>query len=232
MDEENNVTQIKLSANTSGMCAYIHNGDDLGKRGITYSKLGRAIRKLQPNLDDDSVRIICNECLPAEVHICTSKEDIIHAYTCPEGRDWGSCMHNEYVDDYCVAEVYVDSPNAAVATMSNANGTLMARAVVNTKSYTFLSIYGHHALRAKLINMGYDECGSFSERLVLRRISVRDGDAVLMPFMDGDGTWFDDDNFDTITMWSRGDYEADSTDGYVYIEGSCHDDCEEEDEDE
>lgn len=221
MHIENNIIHMKTSESASGMCAYIGNGADIHKRGIVYSKLGRAMRKLQPELTDDAVRIICNESLPAEVRICTSKEDVVHAYACDGGIAWNSCMHNEYVDEYYVAEVYANSPNAAVATLSNKNGTLMARSVVNTDTMMFSSIYGHHALRAKLIKMGYTEDSSFSIGLVLNRISVCDGDAVLMPFMDGDGVWFDDDeDLDTITMqdWDGcGQYEADSTDGYVYV---------------
>ncbi len=216
---------IFTTVNESGKLVALYPNHPDCPRGVRvmHGKLGKAVKHLNPELSDEEVKKLVNKNAVGEVRIETSEDAIVHAYTCREGTNWGSCMHNIYVYDedanaHSPARVYADSDNAGVAVMYNLNGDPMARAVVNRDSMTFSSVYGNYALYDKLVALGYSESNEFSEDLELQRIELldSDGDSILLaPYIDGSATYVEDYGDYLMCTVHGAHYDFETTDGYV-----------------
>ncbi len=181
---------------------------------VEYGKLGKVIRKSCPDISDEEVKGIANTYVAGEVEISNSYEAFEEAYNTVS---YGSCMEQVQVNGTYAWEVYVDSPNAAVAILRNANGDMMGRAIVNTDDMQFESVYGNFQLCDKLKKMGYTRTSAFSDGLLIRKITYIDDydDLYLIaPYIDGDGEYC------SPTSVSDDDFMRLGCDGYICLDST------------
>lgn len=174
---------------SSSYVLHLPNQNDTPNLRFEYSKLGKVVRKSCPQLDDEEVKEITNTYVAGEVEISNSYQAFHEAYNTAE---YGSCMEDVSNDGVYAWEVYVDSPNAAVAILRNANGGMMGRAIVNTQDMQFDSVYGNFQLCDKLKRMGYTRSSSFSDGLLIRKMMYADDyddEYLIAPYVDGDGEY-------------------------------------------
>ncbi len=207
-------------ADCAGYCLLLPNQEERVTLRFDYLKLGRAIKRCLPNASDEFVKETTNSTIPGEVTICTDYDSWHDAYVvCP---DWDSCMHDVQYNNIYAFEVYVDSPDAAIARLYSVAGKVIARAVVNVEKMQFESVYGNFRLKSRLVKMGYTQTEEFTDGMHIKCIKTDDCDILIAPYMDGQGAYCDVRNHEHGDWMMLGTYEGgyvslDDTDGYYYL---------------
>ena len=210
--------RVHTDSDCAGYCLLLPNQEERITLRFDYLKLGRAIKRCLPNANDELVKELTNSTLPGELTIDTDYDAWFDAYVrCPE---WGSCMHGVEYGDVCAFEVYVDSPDAAIARLYSVDGKVIARAVVNYEKREFETVYGNSRLNSRLVKLGYTQTDAFTDGMHIKCIKTDDGDTLIAPYMDGDGTWCDAHNYEHGEWMQLGSFQPryiqlESTDGYI-----------------
>ena len=203
---------------SAGYCLLLPNQEERITLRFDYLKLGRAIKRCLPNASDEFVKETTNSTIPGEVTICTDYDSWYDAYVdCP---DWDSCMHAVQYEDVYAFEVYVDSPDAAIARLYSVSGKVIARAVVNAVKMEFESVYGNSRLKSRLVKLGYTRTSDFTDGMHIKKITDEFGDILIAPYMDGNGTYCDPSDYEDgewMPLDSFGRLSLDDTDGYYYL---------------
>lgn len=161
-------------------------------------------------------------------YLCTTEQEWYDAY---EGGQ-SSCMTG-YVFEESPVRVYAttshDLPDNKLRLFIQYTGELfgedfevVARAIVNIDNNTYVRAYGN-AADAILRANGYEQDTFCLSGKLLARIEHPHHDgAVLMPYLDGDIEGVDEHDDNAFVITSRYDYEAQDSDGYIYInDGRC-----------
>lgn len=170
-----------------------------GARDIqTKMKPGRYLTQFYPSMDPDIIRTLSAKVGTPSVKFAITADEIEKVYT----QGPSSCMHPSSKDyrqvDQNPVRAYGDS-DLQVAYLTDASGTVCARAVVWPEKKVYFRAYGDiPRLQAQLEELKYTKRGEWCfEGAKIRRVNNPDGSySVLMPHIDGHGK-FDvtDDNY-------------------------------------
>jgi hypothetical protein len=163
--------------------------DSYGKRDRTVTmKFGRYLKRIDPSLDDDYVRIAVNKFNAIygvfELKFAETEEEIEHVYVdgnagscmAAEPDEWGMSVHP--------ARVYA-GPDTCVAYASAPSGEIVARGVINKINNTYCALYGNDGVLEELLrNAGYS-IGDGLEGCRLKVVYDEAVDGYCMPYLDG-----------------------------------------------
>ena len=196
--------QTHVSADDPNLIAYTQNGDKLMRNIQTRTKPGKYLQQFFGNvLTSDQIRYW------AEMHqIANGKCDLNFVpNTDPDGWEWvyenavgfSSCMmYNHpngrhlasglYGEDHPVRAYAHPDNNLALAWIGTGvvgNGSVVARAIVNTKTKEYVRLYGDSRLQTVLEAAGFTHSGGCLRDQVIHAAWSDDHESYICPYLDG-----------------------------------------------